>query len=129
MSALDRIAAARVVVRTGRITGVTGSVLHARLPDAAIGEVCELLDADGTPRLGAEVIGFRDGEVVLVPAGDLAGLPMNAEVRATGAPRHGAVGDALLGRVVDARGRPLGGRAPPSGLAERPLQRRSQHLR
>ena len=123
MSSLDRIAAARVVVRSGRITGATGSVLRARLPGAAIGEVCELLDADGAPRLRAEVIGFRDGEVVLVPIGDLAGLPMDAEVRATGAPRSGAVGDALLGRVIDAAGRPLDGAPAAVGLVDRPLHR------
>ena len=66
----------------------------------------------------AEVVGFRDGRTLLMPLGELHGIGPGTRVLATGAPFRVAVGDALLGRVVDGlgRARPTVA-APPRGPA------------
>ena len=66
------------------------------------------------PRPGgrsAEVVGFRDGRTLLMPLGELHGIGPGTRVLATGAPFRVAVGDGLLGRIVDGLGIPEDGAA------------------
>ncbi len=53
---------------------------------------------------------MKDGKVLLMPYGDLRGIAAGSEVIATGRPAGIPIGDALLGRVIDAFGRPLDGK-------------------
>ncbi len=55
----------------GRITRITGCVLHARLPDGRIGEECILRDPISKHEIRAEIIGFANDEAILAPGGDL----------------------------------------------------------
>ena len=109
---------------SGTITRAVGTLLQARLGDVAIGELCELTDARSGSRLEAEVLGFSSGEALLAPIGNLAGLSTFTQVRALGRGMEIAVGDAILGRVVDGLCRPADGRGPlaPTGGARRPLE-------
>ncbi|TWI35139.1 FliI/YscN family ATPase [Paracoccus sulfuroxidans] len=93
----------------GRITRISGCVLHARLADGRVGEECILRDPVSRIELSAEIIGFDGEEAILAPAGDVRGLSARTEVLPTGAEPLGPAGAEMLGRVVDAFGRPLDG--------------------
>ncbi|WP_280529904.1 FliI/YscN family ATPase [Paracoccus sanguinis] len=93
----------------GRVTRITGCVLHAQLADGRIGEECLLRDPVSRVEMTAEIIGFDGEQAILAPADDVRGLSGRTEVTPTGAEPLGPAGPALLGRVVDAFGRPLDG--------------------
>lgn len=114
--ALARAAPVRV---RGRLTRLAGLTLEAAIGGVRREEVVEIAapGGGGTPLL-AEVVGLRDDRAVLLPLGDPAGLGLDAEVVATGAPLRVRAGEALLGRVLDGLGRPLDGVPLPDGLEE-----------
>jgi flagellum-specific ATP synthase len=99
---------AEPVLVHGRITRASGLILEASLPRVAIGTSCEIRDDQGAVA-HAEVVGFNGPTALLVPLGEMDGVREGAIV----VPRAGAgelqVGDALLGRVVDARLHPIDG--------------------
>lgn len=118
----------------GHVLGVTGLGLRIALPGARVGDVV-VVHRRGRP-LPAEVVGFERDGVVALPLGDPAGVGPEDPVEGTGAPLEVAVGEPLLGRVLDGLGRPLDGselpvglertpvdRAPPPALARRPVER------
>ena len=93
-----------------RITGLTAAV--AGLP-APVGAVVEIERQSGPP-LEAEVIGFRDDVTLVYPFSDLQGGRRGYRVRLTRTRSWLRVGQELLGRVVDARGRCIDGRPQPA---------------
>ncbi len=105
----------------GRITSLAGLALGAALPGARRGELVEIRGR-GEP-LAAEVVAFREGEVVLLPLGDTRGVGPDCEVVPTGRPLCIRAGPGLLGRVLDGLGRPLDGSPLPPGLAAWPVDR------
>jgi type III secretion protein N (ATPase) len=117
-AALERVDPIRF---RGRVTALTGLAVRAALDGARVGELAEV-DLGGR-KLPAEVVGFRDGEVVLLPLGEMEGVGPGCEVIGLGRPASVRSGPGLLGRVLDGMGRPLDGRALPRGLAEWPVDR------
>jgi flagellum-specific ATP synthase len=99
----------------GRVLRVVGLLIESEGPRARLGEVCDIISSDMI--LPVQVVGFRDGTLLTVPLGELAGIRPGDRIVA----RQGAisvpVGASLLGRVVDALGRPLDDR--PLHLTER----------
>jgi flagellum-specific ATP synthase len=91
----------------GRVTRVVGILAEAALPGAAIGELCHIETPTGT--IPAEVAGFNDRSVLLMPLGELRGVASGARVVRRGHRGTIGVGPELLGRVVDGFGRPLDG--------------------
>ena len=75
-------------------------------PQAFVGELCDILDEKNHPVMQAEVIGFEHRRVFLMPFSN-AKISMGFKVRATGQAVSIAVGNALLGRVVNAFAQPL----------------------
>jgi FliI/YscN family ATPase len=74
-----------------------------------VGDICEITGHGGGPPLPVQVVGFREGTLLTVPLGDTAGVrPGDRIVGRAGAVSVG-VGPSLLGRVIDALGRPLDG--------------------
>ena len=102
----------RVLARTGRVFEVVGTLARASGVDAKVGELCELHDARGQLLQRAEVVGFGRGGVVLSPFGSLSGIGEGTAVTGTGRPLSVAVGDGLLGRVIDGLGEPIDGLGP-----------------
>src|ERR1700758_2676478 len=116
---------ARTVVELGRVVQAAGTVLRATGLHARIGQQCEVFDpaqTDGVATLPAEVIGFSGSEMILAPYGSLRQLPVGAAVRALADDASVPSGEGVLGRVIDAFGRPLDG-APlrQSGVRPAPL--------
>src|SRR5579885_2632798 len=91
----------------GRVTELVGLVAKAAIPNVKVGELC-LIEADGgAHQIKAEVVGFKENEVLLMPLGNLEGIAPGSEVTATGDCLKVPVGMNLLGRVLDGLGEPL----------------------
>lgn len=95
--------------RVGEVESVVGLSVQVRGLRCSVGEVVLLGDGAGTP---AEVVAL-DGDIAsCMPLDNLDGLAVGAPVRGTGVPAMVPVGPALLGRVIDAAGRPIDGKGP-----------------
>jgi len=103
--------------RTGRVCRIAGLAVESLGPAARIGEICEIRSAERRDATLAEVIGFSEGRVLLMPYGELRGVALDAEVTATGMDPEVPAGTALLGRVVDGFGMPLDSRGPLNATA------------
>ena len=134
---------ARPLWPKGRLTRINGLVMEATGLKLPLGSSCQILPANGTP-IEAEVVGFADGKLFLMPSDDVYGVAPGATVvayehanqipaidappplrrRATDLGKQLPVGDALLGRVVDAIGRPLDGLGPIQAAHTRSLHSR-----
>lgn len=118
---LERVRNAELTRRSGRVLGIVGQSIEAAGPDATIGEVCTVQLEPPGPPLQAEVVGVKPGRIVLMPYGDTRGVGAGSLVVASGQPPGMPVGEAFLGRVVDAFGAPLDGGAAPLASAVRGL--------
>ncbi len=150
---LDFVEAASPVRVCGRLSRAAGLVMEAtglRLP---VGSVCTVGESSqpggqdaSRQECEAEVVGFGEGRLFLMPTGEVAGICPGAPVqlveptvrrptltdrshplrRAADRSRYLPMGDGLLGRVVDAQGVPLDHRGPlwrvrPNPIAARPI--------
>ncbi len=95
--------------RRGRVGDLIGLIIEVTGLEAEIGELCLLGEGRRQPQVPTEVVGFRGGRTLLMPLGELGGIGPGTPVTATGAPFRVAVGQELLGRVIDGLGVPLDG--------------------
>jgi flagellum-specific ATP synthase len=110
---VDAIRVADLHRRRGRVKSLIGLVIEATGLRAEVGELCTIsVGRNGEP-VAAEVVGFRDGATLLMPLGEMHGIGPGNSVSATGKPFRLAVGEELLGRVLDGLGRPLDGLPAP----------------
>lgn len=113
--AVDRAGRALPLRRCGRVQQVIGLMVAANGPASSIGELCYLLPHSGARPVPAEVVGFRDRMVLLMPLGSLEGVGPGCEVEAVGRPHAVRTGEALLGRVLSGLGEPIDGGPPVLG--------------
>ncbi len=93
---------------TGRVTGVTGTLIKARIPEQVkINDVCLLSGPSPRFEIRAEVVGFIDDNVLLTPMGDISGICTQTRVEHTGDSLKVGVGHQLLGRILDGFGNPI----------------------
>ncbi|MBP7176332.1 MAG: flagellar protein export ATPase FliI [Thermoclostridium sp.] len=94
----------------GQVTKVVGLTIESNGPETHVGELCRIMN----PRLGkevlAEVVGFRDKSVLLMPLGEMTGIAPGNDVVATGMELSVGVSQGLLGRVLDGLGNPMDGK-------------------
>ena len=98
------------VQRVGTVTGVAGLIIESEGPNVGLGELCLLRSPRADFSVEAEVVGFREHRVLLMPLGDTSGLHVGCEVAACDRPPLPRPGPEMLGRVLDAFGRPFDGR-------------------
>ncbi len=110
----------RGLIVEGKLTRMVGLTLEAIGCRAAIGEICDVINAGGE-RIEAEVVGFAGESIYLMPTGDIRGLQPDARVVPTGRVSEAPVGEALLGRVIDGSGQPLDGKGRLHTQARWPL--------
>ena len=108
-TALQRVRQARVTEVCGRVVQLIGLVIESEGPVASLGEVCRIQSSQREEVTLAEVVGFRNHHLLLMPLGEIHGLHPGSEVTATGKPLRAAVGAMLKGRVIDGLGRPIDG--------------------
>jgi flagellum-specific ATP synthase len=94
------------VRRLGHVTGVTGLIIESEGPNVGLGELCRLSSERDNFSVTAEVVGFRGEHVLLMPLGETTGLHAGCEVAACDRPPLPQIGPRLLGRVLDALGKP-----------------------
>jgi len=111
-NSLARLRQANLVRNRGRVAQLIGLVIESEGPLAAVGEVCQIESArhDGTTL--AEVVGFRNQHLLLMPLGEVRGIHPGSEVTTLGQPLGVTVSDELQGRVINGLGQPLDGRGP-----------------
>lgn len=95
----------------GRVREVLGLTISAQLPQARSADIVQIERREGDMLLG-EVVGFREDAAVIMPLGTTSGVGPGDKVRAVGGPLSVQVGESLLGRVLNAIGDPIDGRAP-----------------
>jgi FliI/YscN family ATPase len=104
-----------VVRNHGRVVQLIGLVIESEGPLAAVGEMCRIESAGHDGSTLAEVVGFRNHHVLLMPLGELHGIHPGSEVIALGTSLRVPVGDDLKGRVIDGLGQPLDDLGPIHG--------------
>jgi flagellum-specific ATP synthase len=102
-----RVQETEVVRNHGRVVQLIGLVIESEGPLASVGEICRIESAGHDGSTLAEVVGFRNHHVLLMPLGELHGIHPGSEVIALGSTLRVPVGDELLGRVIDGLGQPL----------------------
>jgi flagellum-specific ATP synthase len=105
----------------GKVTKIVGLVVEGYCPTASVGTMCEISPLDRSPKVLAEVVGFRDGLALLMPLGELRGLGPGSLIRVLRTSATMGVGDALLGRVVDAMGQAIDDMPQPECDQEMPV--------
>jgi flagellum-specific ATP synthase len=93
----------------GRVSEIVGLLIASEGPATAVGDFCEIRSAKGRT-VRAQVVGFRDGKVLLMPLEETGGLQLGDQVVARPEAARVAVGPQLLGRVLDGFGKPMDGR-------------------
>jgi flagellum-specific ATP synthase len=100
---------ARLVRGVGKIQRVTGLLIESVGPEVTLGEICYIITRS-QEQIHAEVVGFRDEIVILMPFGSIHGVAPGSRVISTGSRLRVKVGEVVLGRVIDPLGQPLDGK-------------------
>src|SRR3954469_3366900 len=116
----EAVHSADLMRHRGRVTSLIGLVIEATGLRAEVGELCAISVGRNEPPVDAEVVGFRSGRTLLMPLGDMHGIGPGSAVAASGRPFGVAVGEQLLGRVLDGLGRPLDNLPAPAATERRP---------
>lgn len=104
----------------GRLSRMVGLMLEASGCRAAIGDRCRLVTTGGSES-EAEVVGFSGDKLFLMPTGALHGLDPQTRVIPSHQSGQVPIGEAMLGRIIDATGRPLDDRGRLAATHLRPL--------
>ena len=95
------------ILSVGSVTNVTGLVVEAKGPVAKLGTVCDIFTKGDQKKVGAEVLGFKDNKVMLMPFEEIRGIGPGSRVVARQEKSSVPVGQGLLGRVIDGIGNPI----------------------
>lgn len=123
----DLLAETVLYDEAGKITRTMGLIYEAYLPGASIGSICDVhlhSHAGDVTSLEAEVVGFRDKRVYLMPYDEVSGINNDSIVKLKAKASSFLVSNSLLGRVIDGRGNPIDGKGP-LYTPEQPTEHRS----
>ena len=105
----DTVKNVSTVTRGGIVMESRGMLIESKGPQASIGDICNIHCSPGHTVM-AEVVGFREKRILLMPLGDLGGISPGVKVSSTGSPFVVDVGPNLIGRVIDGFGNPIDGK-------------------
>jgi flagellum-specific ATP synthase len=92
---------------SGSVTNIIGLVIEARGPVSRLGTVCDIYTKGEARKITAEVMGFRDNHVLMMPLEEIRGIGPGCRVVARQQRAIVPVGPGLLGRVIDGLGNPI----------------------
>lgn len=118
---LNAIRHCETIPRVGKVSQYYGMSVESNGPDVFLGELCQIYPPSQAAPVVAEVVGFREGRVILMPYGNMQGVYIGSEITATGKSATVPVGNEFLGRVVDAFGEPMDGGPKISAVEQYPL--------
>lgn len=107
---LNILESADLTVCSGSVQRVIGLAVESLGPPVKIGEVCNIYPFKGKEPVKAEVVGFRDKHMLLMPFDSLSGIGPGSRVESTGMPFSIPVGMGLKGRILDGLGSPIDGK-------------------
>jgi flagellum-specific ATP synthase len=110
-----------LIQANGKVIKVVGLVTEANGPATRLGGICDIYPSGNLPKITAEVMGFRDNRVLLMPLEEIRGICPGSLVVAKDQKAVIDVGVNLLGRVIDSLGNPLDGKGPILCNAQYPL--------
>ncbi|KGR92076.1 ATP synthase [Ureibacillus massiliensis 4400831 = CIP 108448 = CCUG 49529] len=116
---IDQIPNISTFKKFGKVTRVVGLMIESQGPDSSIGDVCKIhvhSPKNGHQIILAEVVGFKDEFVVLMPFTSIREISIGCLVEGTGRPLEIKVGPELIGKVLDSMGNPFDGSVLPRGL-------------
>lgn len=94
----------------GKVVRVAGLVIEANGPSVPMGDLCFIHLSDGYAPIPAEVVGFKEERILLMPIGELDRIRPGARVTASGLPMRIKVGTRLLGRIIGGLGEAIDGK-------------------
>lgn len=109
---IDAAANINSVVMEGRVTKVVGLVIEGDGPTASVGDMCLIYPRHDAPPVEAELVGFKEDRIQLMPVGAMRGIKPGSRIVSLGKPASVEVGPGLLGRVLDGLGKPLDNLGP-----------------
>ena len=118
LETLDKVDPYKV---NGKVQKIVGMVIESSGPTASIGEIC-YIDNRKKKKILAEVVGFKEDRIILMPLGEMRGITPGSFVVSSGKDFSLEVGKGLVGRVLNGLGQPIDGKG---GLQE--CEERSIH--
>jgi len=106
---LSAIESCQPIELEGKILKVAGIVAEANGPGLGVGSLCAIRDSEGL-NIQAEVIGFKDKRVMVMPFGEMRGIKPGSRIVNISKRPAVQVGETYLGRVIDGLGRPIDGK-------------------
>ena len=102
----------REMTAVGSVTRVIGLVIEGDGPDLPVGSICRIMPRDGSKPIEAEVVGFREGRILMMPFSAPQGISPNCRIESLHSSASVVVDESILGRVLDGMGKPLDGKGP-----------------
>lgn len=94
----------------GKVKNVAGIMVEATGVHAKVGDICKIIDLEqNSKELLAEVVGFKEENVLMMAYGEVKGVCPGSLVQSTGCQLKVPVGDCLVGRTIDVTGKPIDG--------------------
>ncbi len=103
----EKVKNLETVEHSGKVMKVVGLTVESNGPAVNMGNICRIYPSVGDDYVEAEVVGFRDQRVLLMPFGDMTGIGFGSRVVSTGQSLRVAVSEKLIGRVLGALGKPM----------------------
>ena len=107
----NAVESVRTLNPTGKVTKVTGIIAEGYCAGTGVGSVCSILNSDNE-EIKAEVVGFNEKRIVLMPYGETRGLSVGCQITLKDEKPFVQVGDAFLGRVINGLGDPIDEKGP-----------------
>jgi len=109
---IERVDGCRTMRSIGQVVGMSGLIIEGSGPPSSVGDVCQIINEKTSTRIIAEVVGFRNQCILLMPLGDRLGIAPGSRIIAGGVRATTGVGPRLLGRVIDGLGHPIDSLGP-----------------
>jgi flagellum-specific ATP synthase len=118
---LNAINSVETLKISGKITQIVGLVIESQGPSVNLGDLCYISPRNDSAKIPAEVVGFRQNRVLLMPIGEMQGIGPGCEVFSAHQALKVNVGHHLLGRILDGLGNPMDDKGPLVVQNEYPL--------
>jgi flagellum-specific ATP synthase len=105
----------------GKVKQLVGLIIEGHCPGASVGCLCDIHPQSGGAPVLAEVVGFRDNTILLMPLGDIRGIVKGSRITLKNEKPVARVGEPLKGRIIDGLGMPIDGKGGLDLLEERSM--------
>ncbi len=112
---IRQVRQAETIGHTGKIENIVGMSIEASGGRAAVGDICRIYSGESGGQIPAEVVGFKNDRMLLMPYAEMTGISSGNFVRNTGHQLRLRVGPFLKGRIINALGQPIDDKGPFEG--------------